>query len=60
MVSKYIRELLVDSINRHFIAHHTDLKPTAGYWQDGQRFIKDLDTAKPPAKYDPQLLIRSR
>jgi len=42
MVSKYLRELLVDNINRYFIAFCPDLKTTAGYWKDGLRFIEDL------------------
>ncbi len=60
MTGKYVREILVDAINRYFISHCADLKPTAGYWQDGQRFIKDLQTHLPHIKYDPEKLIRQR
>ncbi len=60
MTSKYVREILVDAINRYFISHCANLKPTAGYWQDGQRFIKDLQTHLPHVKYDPTKLIRQR
>jgi len=60
MTSKYVRELLVDAINRYFISHCAHLKPTAGYWQDGQRFIKDLQQHLPHVKYDPTKLIRNR
>jgi hypothetical protein len=52
MMSKYIRELLMDNINRYFIAHHPTLKPTAGYWTDGLRFIEDLKTHIPHIEYD--------
>ena len=60
MTSKYIRELLVKAINSYFINHYSDLKPTAGYWKDGQRFIRDLDSNLRDIKYDRQMLIRSR
>ncbi len=60
MVSKYLRELLMANINRYFIAQHKQLKPTAGYWKDGRRFINDLKTHLPHVRYDHQQLIRSR
>jgi hypothetical protein len=36
------------------------LKPTAGYWKDGQRFIADIKTLIPHAEYDHNQLIRCR
>ncbi len=60
MVSKYVRELLVERINHYFLSHHAELKPTAGYWKDGQRFIADIKTYVPHLKYDANQLIRSR
>jgi len=60
MISKYIRELLVENINRYFIGLSSDLKPTAGYWQDGLRFIEDIKTCLPDVRYDSNQLIRSR
>ena len=60
MVSKYIRELLVANINRYFAGFHADLKPTAGYWKDGLRFIEDLKINIPDVHYDSNQLIRSR
>ncbi len=60
MVSKYIRELLVDNINRYFLALSPGLKPTAGYWKDGLRFIDDIKTAIPHAGFDSNQLIRCR
>ncbi len=60
MASKYIRELLVDNINRYFTAHCASLKPTAGYWKDGLRFIDELKKYLPNLQYDTDLLIRSR
>ncbi len=60
MVSKYVRELLVANINRYFAGFCAELKPTAGYWKDGQRFIRDLKRYAPHVQYDSSLLIRSR
>ena len=60
MVSKYLRELLVGNINRYFTGFCPDLKPTAGYWQDGLRFIEDLKTLIPHVTFDSSQLIRSR
>ena len=60
MVSKYLRELLVANINRYFAGFHADLKPTAGYWKDGLRFIEDLKTNIPHVAYDHEQLVRCR
>ncbi len=60
MVSKYVREILVANINRYFLGFDSSLKPTAGYWKDGQRFIADVKTIIPHAKYDHNQLIRCR
>ena len=60
MISKYVRELLVANINRYFAGFCAELKPTAGYWKDGQRFIRDLKTYAPHVQYESSRLIRSR
>jgi len=60
MVSKYLRELLIDNINRYFIGFNDNLRPTAGYWQDGLRFIREIETSLPNIKFDSNLLIRCR
>ena len=60
MVSKYVRELLVYNMNRYFVGFCPDLKPTAGYWKDGLRFIQDIKTNLPHVKYDQNQLIRCR
>ena len=58
MTSKYLREVLMESLNRYFLGMCPELKPTAGYWQDGQRFVKDLETHLPDYSYNAQQLIR--
>lgn len=60
MVSKYLRELFMFSINRYFAELCPDLKPTAGYWTDGLRFISELKKNLPDLQYDTGLLIRCR
>ncbi|MHC4725856.1 MAG: hypothetical protein ACYS17_01375 [Planctomycetota bacterium] len=60
MVSKYLRELLVHNMNRYFVGFHSDLRPTAGYWKDGLRFIEDLKTNIPDLQVDMDRLVRSR
>ncbi|HPD45601.1 MAG TPA: hypothetical protein P5279_04850 [Anaerohalosphaeraceae bacterium] len=60
MVSKYVRELFVESLNAYFVRRCAGLRPTAGYWQDGQRFVKDLERYRHELGYDSDMLIRQR
>jgi len=60
MVSKYVRELLIEKINRYFLNRQPELRPTAGYWKDGLRFIEDLKTHTPLIEYESSQLIRCR
>jgi ribonuclease HII len=60
MVSKYLREQLMGCINNYFVEKCRNLKPTAGYWTDGKRFINDLKQIAPEIQYDPNQLIRCR
>ncbi len=41
-LAKYVRELLIAQINAFFAARHPGLKETAGYYQDGRRFLGEL------------------
>jgi hypothetical protein len=58
MVSKYLREVLMEALNSYFCGLCDDLKPTAGYWQDGRRFITDINKVIPKIEYDQKRLIR--
>ena len=60
MVSKYLRELLMDCMNEYFVGMSASLKPTAGYWQDGQRFVAELRQHLPQLEIDHHKLIRCR
>jgi hypothetical protein len=58
MVSKYTRELLMDRLNAYFIRRIPGLKPTAGYAQDGKRFLEDLNPHLADLGIDPGTLRR--
>jgi ribonuclease HII len=60
MVSKYLRELLIGNINRYFAGFSAELRPTAGYWKDGLRFIEEIKTNLPHVQFNSEQLIRSR
>jgi len=38
----------------------SDLKPTAGYWTDGLRFLEDLATRLPDFQIDRDRFVRCR
>jgi len=60
MACKYLREVLVENINNYFISFNPAIKPTAGYWQDGLRFIEDIKTHIPNLSFNANQLIRCR
>jgi hypothetical protein len=41
--AKYLRELMVEAMNRWFCERVPGLLPTAGYYTDGHRFLGDLE-----------------
>jgi ribonuclease HII len=41
--AKYLRELMVETLNRWFQARVPGLQPTAGYYVDGHRFLGDVE-----------------
>ena len=60
MVSKYVRELLMECMNGYFRAISPDLRPTAGYWTDGLRFLEDLRRSVPDLQIDTHQFVRCR
>ena len=42
MVAKYVRELLMQRLNRFFRRQMSGLKPTAGYFKDGRRYVTEI------------------
>jgi ribonuclease HII len=60
MLSKYLRELFMERFNAFWAEHVPGLRPTAGYYQDGQRFWQDIQPAVTKLGIAQELLYRSR
>jgi ribonuclease HII len=58
--AKYARELGMHAFNAYFAALEPDLRPTAGYTTDGQRWLVDAQSAVERARVERDVLIRSR
>ncbi len=48
MTAKLVRELMMARLNAHFGARLHELKPTAGYYSDGMRWLRDVDAILTP------------
>ncbi len=60
MTAKYLRELLMARLNRYFCRQLPELKPTAGYMQDGRRYLKEIHGLLNDLGVDRTLLVRDR
>jgi hypothetical protein len=60
MLSKYLRESLMRRFNSYWKAHLPGLSPTAGYYNDGQRFLRDIQSKRIELGICDADLIRSR
>jgi len=60
LISKYIRELLMECFNTYWSSHVPELKPTAGYYQDGLRFLKDIESHRRRLGIAREWLVRQR
>lgn len=60
MCSKYVRELYMRAFNEYWCGQHDGLKPTAGYYTDAQRWLKDAAPALKRLSIDRKILVRSR
>lgn len=59
--AKYLRERMMESFNRYFASlSEMELKPTAGYPVDADRFLRDIKTLIDDHAIDPDELIRCR
>jgi hypothetical protein len=59
MTAKLVRELHMARLNRFFGSRIPDLRPTAGYVQDGRRFVQDVDPLLRELELDEGRLVRS-
>lgn len=60
IISKYTRELFMRGLNRYWAARCAGLKPTAGYYQDGHRFLRDIAPALARCDFERHILVRQR
>jgi hypothetical protein len=60
MLSKYLRELLMDLFNRFWLLHVPQVRPTAGYYEDGRRFYEEIRPAMRNLGLDERLVYRMR
>lgn len=58
--AKYARELCMEAFNAHFTALDPTLRPTAGYYNDGVRWLEEAATALARAGLSRAALARSR
>lgn len=58
MTAKYVRELFMLRMNRHFCGLMPELKPTAGYTEDGRRYLRDIEPVIAGAGIDRRCLVR--
>jgi ribonuclease HII len=60
MVSKYLREVLMHRFNRFWQTHLPELSPTAGYYNDGLRFLRDIASKRAELGIADEQLVRCR
>lgn len=60
MLGKYLRECMMARFNAFWRSHLSDLKPTAGYYSDGLRFLGDIEAKRAELGIARSLLVRSR
>ncbi|MHC5022994.1 MAG: hypothetical protein ACYTGG_03645 [Planctomycetota bacterium] len=58
MTAKYVRELLMLRLNRFFTGHLPELKPTAGYVQDGRRYLQEIGPVMQRLGFERSSLVR--
>ena len=59
MIAKYIRELAMIRMNRHFQAQMPELRPTAGYVQDARRYLVEIEPIIRSCEIDRRDLVRN-
>jgi ribonuclease HII len=60
MGAKYLRELMMSQFNNWFHTYDAGIKPTAGYYGDGQRWLQDTADLRRRIGVDDARLIRAR
>jgi len=60
ILSKYVRELFMGCFNAYWSSHVPGLRPTAGYYEDGLRFLKDIEPHLARLGIPRETLVRER
>ena len=60
MAAKFTRELHMRRMNAFFAHHVAELKPTAGYVQDGRRWMEQVGPAARTLGIPDEALVRTR
>ncbi|MGB0714832.1 MAG: hypothetical protein ACPGXK_03085 [Phycisphaerae bacterium] len=60
IVSKYLREVSMHAFNRYWCARLETLKPTAGYYQDAQRWLREASDTIAEMGVPRSRLVRQR
>jgi len=60
MLSKYLRECLMHRFNAYWKTHLPNLEPTAGYYTDGERFLRDIASKRAELGIRDEELVRCR
>jgi hypothetical protein len=60
MLSKYLREMLMHRFNDFWKTHLPTLEPTAGYFTDGERFLRDIAVKRAELGIRDEELVRCR
>jgi ribonuclease HII len=58
--AKYVRELFMESLNAFFAARIGGLRPTAGYYEDGRRFVAEVASLLDTLEGGRQAFLRVR
>ena len=60
MLCKYLREALMQRFNAYWCSRVPSLRPTAGYWEDGKRFLRDIAVHADRLQIEVESLARTR
>ena len=60
MAAKFARELCMKRFNDFFKRHDPELKPTAGYYRDANRFLRDTQVLRQKLGIDDKVLVRRK
>ena len=60
MLSKYLRETLMRRFNAYWKSQLPELEPTAGYYNDGLRFLRDIERKRVELGIGEEEMVRCR